>query len=463
MRMVLADWRKNVLRWVFWAIIAGVPLVWMRGARALFVVGPIVLLLSGWSVVGRLGEGAKTPLSFCLPGFRESLRRRYFSGAAAVGLAGALFALELNLFLTRREVGFDGGALTGVGLQVVNGFLVGMAVALVAGTPRLILSRWAWNVLMLLSIPLVLMAIVAFPAFIAYPTVGIPVCGGLCLFVWLQLGDKAVLKRGHRMIIEDAIERGHETPTKNGMAWWATSRDAVTVLAWVEGLFRERMQNHPYFSVERYVWGTLYETFGPWLSYWAWILFALAGTALILALFGNGIAPSLALLYFVFLDRTIRLPMTSTLLLPGGRSEKCHATSAKALAASLLLGGAAVAAAVLARIGVLLVSAALPGGTDGLPDILMGMAGLLLPCVWLPTILAMELMREGGRWIASIAWVLLFASLMLIPFWRSAWPDWWAFVLLAAMSVFGWAFFLLTLRAACRRWDMGQQRVAKNG
>ena len=185
--LVLTDWRDHIPLWVFWAVVCGIPLVWMRGLGTLFVVGPLVLLSFGLLAVGRPGQVAKTSLSFCLPGFRESLRRRYFVGAAVTGLAGALLALALNLPLSHQERWPAGGDLTDMYLQVVSGFLVGMAVALVLGTPRLILSRLAWKVLMLLSIPLFLIGVVAIPALVEYPAAGIPVCGGICLFFSLFL------------------------------------------------------------------------------------------------------------------------------------------------------------------------------------------------------------------------------------------------------------------------------------
>jgi len=52
---------------------------------------------------------------------------------------------------------------------------------------------------------------------------------------------------------------------------------------------------------------------------------------------------------------------------------------------------------------------------------------------------------------------------IVILFCRSTRPDWLGLRLLAALSVFGWAFFLFALQAACRRWDMGQQPPATSG
>jgi hypothetical protein len=192
-----------------------------------------------------------------------------------------------------------------------------------------------------------------------------------------------------------------------------------------------------------------------WFSYWESIAFGLAATALVLGLLGNKAALFTVMVCFGFMPgrQMIRLPVTSTLLLPGGRREKCYATFATALAAALLLLGAAVVVVVLARVGVLLLSGAFPKGADGPTDRTTGLAALFLPAVLVPTTLGLHVTREG-RGIAWIAWFLSFASVILFLFWRSAWPDWLGVGLLVTMFVFGWAFFLLALRAACRRWDL---------
>ncbi len=257
------------------------------------------------------------------------------------------------------------------------------------------------------------------------------------------------------MLIEGATKRGRETATESATHWWAHFANAVTVPPWAECLFRGWMQSRPYLGAGRYIGGALHGAFGPWLSYRESILFGLAAAALVLGLFGNEIAPSIALLYFVFAHRVIRLPVRSTLLLPGGRREKCYATFAAALGASLLLLGAALAVVVLARVGVLLVSAVFPEGGEGLAHGSTGLAGIFLPFVLVPTTLGLQLTREEGGWITWTALTLSTASLFLILFWPSAWPDRLALALLAALFVFGWVFFLLALRAACRRWDMG--------
>jgi hypothetical protein len=442
--MVLTDWSDGVLRWVIRLAIIAVPVVLILGSGAVVGLASVWILGLGLQTIERVGRAARPPLSFCLPGFRESLRRRYFGGATMTGLGVSLFVLGLGLWSHRRGSWGTDGNLTYACLQVIGGFLVGMAIGLIVGTPRLILSRLAWNVLMLLSIPLLLAAAAVFPILVEYPIIGIPVCAGMCVFVWLQLGEKAILKRGHRMIIEDALEQRAE------------SGGTRTAPGWVDSLFRERMDHRQYLKAGRYVWGGLYEAFGSLFSYWKWILLAVVITSLVLGLVGNEMGGVAAVICFGFAVRLIRLPVASPVLRPGGRRERYYATFVTALAAAVLLIGAAAAVVVLCRVSAVFLGANLFRGGDHPPDHQsMGLIVLLLPCLLVPAALGIQLMQQEGRGVTWIPWTLSFASVTLLWFWRSTWPEYLRLWFVIAMFVFGWVFFLLTLRAACRRWDLG--------
>ncbi len=138
MSMVPTDWRDSVLRRAFWVIIAGILLVLIRGPAEVIRIGCIGILVLSLPMVGRLQYAAQAPSSFCLPGFRESLRRRCFGRAAVVGLGGALFAL--NLVPPAHKMAEDGDLIRAC-LQAAGGFLGGITVALIVGTSRLILPR----------------------------------------------------------------------------------------------------------------------------------------------------------------------------------------------------------------------------------------------------------------------------------------------------------------------------------
>ncbi len=62
------------------------------------ILGPLLGLLSlGVARGRRQGEVADKPLSFSLPGFRESLRRRFFMAGGLTGLAGAWLVVSQGL------------------------------------------------------------------------------------------------------------------------------------------------------------------------------------------------------------------------------------------------------------------------------------------------------------------------------------------------------------------------------
>jgi hypothetical protein len=86
----------RIIRWAFRLAIPGVFLVSILGPSPVVIAGIFLILLLlaffswGMGRVVRLEQIAREPLSFCLPGFRESLRSRYFRAASLLGL-GCLF------------------------------------------------------------------------------------------------------------------------------------------------------------------------------------------------------------------------------------------------------------------------------------------------------------------------------------------------------------------------------------
>jgi hypothetical protein len=220
--------------------------------------------------------------------------------------------------------------------------------------------------------------------------------------------------------------------------------------------FASKMDRRQDLRAGRYIWGGLYEAFGSLFSYWKWVLLAVVATGLVLGLVGDEMAGVIAVICFGFAVRLIRLPVASPVLRPGGRRERYYATFATALAAALLLIGAAAAVVLLSRASAVFLGASLfRGGDHPAAYQSMGLIALLLPCLLVPAALGIQLMQQEGRGITWIPWTLLFASVTLLWFWRSTWPEYLRLWFVMAMFVFGWVFFLLTLRAACRRWDLG--------
>jgi hypothetical protein len=242
MKMIVTDWTGSFRRWILPVAMAGIALVMIRGPGNVMDIGSIGLLFLSVLMMARPAIAEETPLSFCLPRFRESLRRGYFAGAAVMGLSGALFALHLWLHSRR---GTDDGDLTHAFLPVACGFFVGTAGALVLGTSHLVLPRLARAIPIPLLIPLLLVALVSFVLLdspTGCPTIAITVCTAVCVFIWVRLGNMACLKRGHRLVIANAAARGRERAAKGGMGPWAHLRDEVTLPSWAESLFQRRLQ-----------------------------------------------------------------------------------------------------------------------------------------------------------------------------------------------------------------------------
>ncbi len=84
----------------------------------------------------------------------------------------------------------------------------------------------------------------------------------------------------------------------------------------------------------------------------------------------------------------------------------------------------------------------------------MGPAIVLLPCLLVPITMGIGLMGHKHEKISQVLGVLVLISLVLTPLWYRKWPDLLGRELFAGVFVSGCIFFLFTLRAACRPWDV---------
>ncbi|MEN6574737.1 MAG: hypothetical protein ABFD90_00230 [Phycisphaerales bacterium] len=441
MKIMLIDWDDGVRRWVSRIAIMGVPLALILEQSVLpaVVVGALlvmVLLMSlGVDRIRRQNNVADKPFSFCLPGFRESLRRRLFATAAIMGLALSIYPLVPCLLIRFRDPVPDTNPL-GLVLSTVAAFLMGMVIALVMGAFRFVLSRLAWDLLMLLSIPLFLAAVAAFCVFVEYPLVGIPLCAGACVFVWFGLGDLRRVKRGHRILVDAALDRRAQVGVTK------------TASPWVEGLFRRPMEHRSRFQTGRYVWGSLYRAFGLVFSYWIWILVSIAGCALVLGYFG--IWSATAAFGILAVSAVHRPVVFDGIWLPLGRKERRHATIAVAVAVWLLCIGAAGLVTICSWGFSLLLSGSAGAAYAGIDP-----KCIYLVCALVPWALAWRLFRLTHFRVAdAIAWgtaTIGTVVLGLLMLGRVTWPKPAEPILFLAGLIGGWAFFLLALREACMR------------
>lgn len=223
------------------------------------------LPLSGWLHGVSMHEREMTarPLSFCLPGYRQSLRWLRITAALPWGV---FFALMEAPFLWRQwhSPRVENPGLFAVCLSLGSAFLVGAALSLALWGSRLIFSRLQWGILALASFPLGILGFAVWLSVDAHTTsfrvVAAPVGIIVIVFFWLRLGNMRCVARGHRAIIEDAMDKRAQTGVKR------------TAAPWTGDLFLAWARQYPPLGVYRYVWASLYRTFGLVLSHWKWAL-----------------------------------------------------------------------------------------------------------------------------------------------------------------------------------------------
>lgn len=388
--------------------------------------------LAPWTVSsGREAkEIAGEPFTFCLPGYRESLRKSSFVRALYSGLAFAPFGLLLSWLESPRDAGLTATAVVGC---VLSAFCLGAAVSLCIDVDfRFVLSRRMWSLLLLLSIPLFLLGGIVFPAALAYPALGISSGLAIYIFMWIRLGDMKCVKRGHRMIIEDALERKAQAGVTR------------TAAPWVEGLFVGPANGVRCMMGSSYLWGGLYRTFGLILSYWRWILASIVAAALMLGYTGECNA-------FVALGvvaSVVRLPIFSGMLLPEGRREKQRLAVIVAVVTTALLMVAMSLVVVLSWFLVAFMPHAFGTDYTGIDP-----WNICLPSVVVLWIFVLQMLcSEGLNPNSTIAMLILAVSMTIAAFFASQIHTWTGIpcsVLLGVIFISGWVFFLPILRRLC--------------
>ena len=160
------------------------------------------------------GTGTKhlaLPLSFTLPGYRESLRRLSFVCAIRWGMVLSLFLFSFTwdhlqmwrgvarrLTQARRN---DCEHPRDISLNLAGTFLVGMVICLVWVNSVLMWSRQRWLVLLFAGVVVALEQVAAYGVVFRHAILCaavIPPSVFLCGFFWRHLGDMEWVKRGHR-------------------------------------------------------------------------------------------------------------------------------------------------------------------------------------------------------------------------------------------------------------------------
>ena len=461
MSIVWANWKTAFVReWgsTFFTVSAVLVAVfgfaaWVRGSpdSKILVEGlGFPLLIGPGLAILRLQRAILAPsLLYSLPGYRESLRALTFSGAVVFGVAWSLFSLApFQQPMASAEMG----------VNLAGGFLTGIVFYLALTTPRLILSRRAFAVFRLAAIPLLLIALPAdsdardAPLLMIRPIL-MPVLVVLGVFVWIRLGNMECVQRGRRIILEDAIARG------------PSSGPPRTTLPWVEKWLQSQMERQSYLQGGRYVWGQLYVTVGRLLHYWKWILGVLIGVTWLVGYPGQP-AANTAFVASGSLVWMQHWPVTSPLLLPGGRRERRRATISAVVALSLLLIAAALAIVVLSWLLTPFLGGPLAEGSEVTYKALQARS-VFMACLLVPWFAALGLLGIRVRSLGEHVVIVIFVITLALPLFAlmmEVRPDWAQRIVAASVfvgpGVFvgGWLFFLLVLQIVSMRWDLVRQR-----
>jgi hypothetical protein len=390
------------------------------------------------------------PLAFCLPGYRQSLRGLNFTAALPWGVLVALMEAP-RLWIQWHSPRVENPGLFDVFLCLGCAFLVGVAISLAVHASRLILSKLQWSILALTSFPLCILGVALWLNLDMHT----PLFWGVAAFVsalvvvlfWVRLGNMRYVTRGHRAIIDGAMDKRAQAGVKR------------TTPPWAGEFFLLRMELCSHLGAWRYLWGGLYQAFGRVLSYWKWMLVGGFLVSLVL-----GFAPgSFAQLVFTFLGigvSLMELPATSSMLLPGGRRERHYATVIAAVVASLLLLAVASVIAGLSEI-----MAVVLGSDVGSFGVRLG--SVWLACVFVPWICAARFPGYGLAGIRVVSMVVVagvFGSMAFsVSSGTSRWPAQMRLLLLASVCLCGWAVFLLTSRHVCLRGSLVEQDARAGG
>jgi hypothetical protein len=451
MSLVLTNWKAAFLRergsgfLAVYAVFVSVFgfVAWIRGSSESEIIQGLLgfLLLTGpvYAVL-RMQRGMVTkPMLFCLPRYRESLRALSFSAALLAGLGWATFG-PFPPDVTAAEIY----------INLAGGFLTGMVLYLALTTPRLILSRRAFIWFRRAAIPLVILVFEVIPMpreapVVVWPVL-MPVLVALGVFVWIRLGDMECVRRGQRITLEDAIERG---PAR---------KSPGTTLPWVEKWLQSQMERQSYLQEGRFVWGQLYATVGRLLPYWKWVLGSLLGCAWLLGYMGP--AANVVFAASGSLAWIQTWPVASPLVLPGGRRERCRATIGAVVAVSLLLLAAASAVVVVSWLLTPFLGGAPAEGPEA-PYVGLQAHSVFWTCLLVPWFSAFGLLGIRIRSLAELCVLMavvataLGLSTLTVPIWLA----WTLPVVVAGVYAGGWLSLLLVLWAASRKWDLVSQRL----
>jgi len=271
------------------------------------------------------------PFAFCLPGHGRMVRKFIFLIAAVTNLLSSLlFLFYPGLSLTRLPLVLCSAFFAGMVFYVAGAWLAfgtKQPMAFVGFMIAAFIFGGKLNLHGLLE-----RAIVDYPLLVIVP-------GLLCSFaLWRRLGDPELARRSCLLpwIGFQTFNYAKMRDSRNRFVADHWNKLGDHPKAWVENLFIARMERRRPLSGARAIWGTLYTTFGLFLSRW----YGALAFALFLAVLLGYLGPRMwGVVVFVpmILVSYSKPSLFSSMLPAGGRAERFHAALAVAAVSLTLL------------------------------------------------------------------------------------------------------------------------------
>jgi hypothetical protein len=470
--------------WVIWVLFAsfvgiyGVLILaeaytdrfaWLPLAEAAILLLFFDTLHLGWR---RQDEITAKPLSFVLPGYRESFRRSGLLRAVRWGVVGSLWLFSsawsrLLWYWRFAQIWSDcpsgipsdvslslKPSILDIPLSVAGGFFLGMAASLWWTYFLFVRFRSrSLNVLFKvfgLALIVVLAGSKVSQRTFIFWSIFIPMSALYCAYFWVRLGDHDWVKNRHREMIVDEID---------GFRRFAAEWESP---AWVEKLFLSRMERGDAGAGGHHIWGCLYRSFGPMLARWRRIAVALLIGLLVQGYMSRALAELVFLIFGVLMAYCV-LPVESTMLLPEGRRHTYRLSIVVAAVATMLLLATVVVMIALSWVLAALVPP-ISWGTYRWQYVGIRIGSLLLACLPVPWAF---LLRRIWLHVLGLCVVILIIGIIVTFFPLREGARWHHFLHAGRMPLViligcGWALFLSSAWIKHRWGDLSGQQPIRN-
>ena len=313
-------------------------------ARGRFMGLVMLQFLIGACIASLSSEVLTKPFSYCLPGHRAVPRKFIFSVAAVTSLLGSLLFLAYpGLYWWQQP------------LVTCSAFCAGLIVfwAAVAFTFGVGNSGWGVVFASMIFCGAVFSDLhaAAERAIVGAPLAVISLGLVSSVVVWIWLGKSNWARKFcavSRIGFFDLGDRDRVQEFARRRAAARPDKFKNHPSPWVERFFLDRMNNCDHLGPGRYIWGGLYTTYGMALSNWRGSLFGLIIWLAMMICFSYILNEGADILFFMggVVVIHMRLPVYSSMTIPGGRGERF--STAVILAGSVTLLITAVLALVAA-------------------------------------------------------------------------------------------------------------------